>query len=500
MTQTFDIVIRGGRVMDPETGFDQICDLGILGDQIAALGENLGPAHQVIEATGQIVAPGFIDIHAHGQSIPADRMQAFDGVTTTLELELGALPVGNWLAAQEKSGRILNFGTAAAWIFARKAVIIGMDLGNTPSLEMMGAGADDPRWQNDIAEAEQVEEIVALTRQGIEEGGIGIGLPNAYAPGTGVKEMVAICQLAADTGTPTFSHVAYTADIDPQSSIEAYIRLIGYAASTGAHMHICHLNSTSGTDVIRATELLQKAQSYGLPITVEAYPYGTGSTVVSAAFYADPTFPKRTGRTYDSIQVVATGYRFQNREEVIAAAKKNPGELILTHFLNTEGYGPQQHLLDASVLYPGGAVASDAMPWIDASGAVFTSEEWPLPENVFSHPRSSGTFTRFFRQYVRERPLVGLMEAIERCTLIPCKVIEHCAPALQRKARLQVGFDADIVVFDPATIGERATFQQMNRTAEGVSHLLVNGEPVIWQSEMVVDARPGRAIRSKVKG
>jgi len=498
MSQTFDILIRNGRVMDPETGFDQVCDLGITGRTITAIGHDLGTAPREIDATGQVVAPGFVDIHAHGQSIPADRMQAFDGVTTSLELELGALPVGRWLATQEAQGRILNFGTASAWIFARKAVMIGMDLGDTPPLEMMGAGVDDPRWHRDVATDEQVEDIVALTRQGIMEGGIGIGLPNAYANGAGVKEMVEVCQLAADTRTPTYTHVAYTAKIDPKSSIEAYIRLIGYAASTGAHMHICHLNSTSGTDVVRAIELLQKAQGYGLPITVEAYPYGTGSTVVSAAFYADPDFPRRTGRTYDSIQVVATGYRFQNRDEVLAAAQKNPGELILTHFLDTEGYGPHQPLLDASVTYPGGAIASDAMPWVDATGAIFTSPEWPLPENVFSHPRSSGTFTRFFRQYVRERPLVGLMEAIAKCTLIPTRVIEGCAPDMRRKARLQTGCDADIVVFDPATIGERATFQQMNRKAEGVSTLLVNGEPVILGGEMIVEARPGRAIRSKV--
>ena len=496
MPQTdFDTLIRGGRVMDPETGRDETADLAITGGRIMAIGHNLGSAARQIDAAGRVVAPGFIDIHAHGQSIPADRMQAFDGVTTALELEVGTLPVAPWYEAQARTGRVLNHGTAAAWILARKAVMIGMDLTGGAPLEMMGAGADDPRWIRNIATDDQVAAITALIGEGIADGALGIGIPNAYASGAGVKEMVAVCQLAAQAGIPTFTHVAYTARIDPQSAIEAYIRLIGYAGATGAHMHICHLNSTSGTDIARAVEILQKAQAQGLPITVEAYPYGTGSTVVSAAFYQDPDFPRRTGRTYDSLQLVATGYRFQSREDLLAAAAKNPGELILTHFLNTEGYGPHQPLLDMSVMYPGGAIASDAMPWVDASGAIYTGEDWPLPDNVFSHPRSSGTFTRFFRQYVRERPLAGLMEAIAKCTLIPCRVIEGSAPAMRRKARLQVGCDADIVVFDPDRIGEQATFQHMNRTAKGVHDLLVNGQPVIAGGSLVIEARPGRPIR-----
>lgn len=495
----FDLVIRGGRVMDPETGRDEIADLAIRDGRIAAIGQGLGHAAQRIDAAGRIVAPGFVDIHAHGQSIAADRMQAFDGVTTALELEVGTLPVAPWYDMQAAAGRVLNYGTAAAWILARKAVIIGMDLSGGAPLAMMGAGADDPRWVHDIASERQVAAITALIREGIAQGGIGIGIPNAYASGAGVKEMVAVCQLAAETATPTFTHVAYTARIDPQSAIEAYVRLIGYAGATGAHMHVCHLNSTSGTDIAGAVAVLQKAQAQGLPITVEAYPYGTGSTVVSAAFYRDPDFPRRTGRSYDSIQVVATGHRFQSREEVIAAAEKNPGELILTHFLDTEGYGPQQALLDMSVMYPGGAIASDAMPWVDASGAIHTGEEWPLPDDVFSHPRSSGTFTRFFRQYVRERPLVGLMEAIAKCTLFPCRVIEGAAPAMRRKARLQLGCDADVVVFDLDEIGERATFQNMNRPAQGVHDLLVNGQRVISGGDLVLAARPGRPVRSEAR-
>src|SRR5215218_6430959 len=240
------LVISGGRVVDPASGMDAIGDVAVVDGRIAAVGTALGGAERVIDATGLVVAPGFIDLHAHGQSIPADRMQAFDGVTTALELELGALPVGAWYEVQSKSGRVLNYGTAAAWMFARKAVMIGLELdGKSTPMELMGAGVDDMRWSSDTAADEQVDQIVALVREGLDQGAIGIGIPNGYAPGGGVKEMTAICELAAQYGTPTFTHIPYASNLDPMSSIESYVRLIGLAGATGAHMHICHLNSTS---------------------------------------------------------------------------------------------------------------------------------------------------------------------------------------------------------------------------------------------------------------
>ena len=115
----YDLLIRGGRVIDPESGHDAIADVALKAGSIAAVGLDLGDAAQVIDASGLIVAPGFIDLHAHGQSLPADRMQAFDGVTTTLELELGVWPVARWYEEQARIGRTLNYGASAGWVFAR---------------------------------------------------------------------------------------------------------------------------------------------------------------------------------------------------------------------------------------------------------------------------------------------------------------------------------------------------------------------------------------------
>lgn len=491
-----DLVIRSGRVIDPETGLDAICDVAIGDGRISAVGSISEKGRQEIDAAGLIVAPGFIDLHAHGQSLPADRMQAFDGVTTALELEVGALPVGEWYAAQAQKPRLLNYGTAAAWIFARKAAMIGLELdGGEPAITTMGRGSHDMRWSRDAATDAQAAEIVALTRKGIQEGGLGIGIPYGYAPGAGAKEMSLICDLAAQTDTPTYTHIAQMSNIDPKSSVEAYVLLIGLAGATGAHMHICHLNSTSLQDVERAAALIATAQRQGLKVTTEAYPYGTGSTVISAGFFVDPDFQARTGTGYEAIEVVASHKRLSGREELDTAREKDPSALVLWHFLDTDANPRHRDLLDVSVMYRGGAIASDAMPWSQADGSLYDGDEWPLGPDKTAHPRSSGTFTRFLRQWVRERDAVPLSEAIAKCTLIPAKIVESCAPAFKRKGRLQAGSDADIVIFDLETVAEQATFSDMNKPAIGMKHVLVNGTPIIAEGELRGEIAPGQAIR-----
>ncbi|MGA0593630.1 amidohydrolase family protein [Enterovirga sp. CN4-39] len=488
-----ELVLSGGRVIDPETGHDGVADIAVSQGRIAAIGGHLGPAERTISVDGLVVAPGFIDLHAHGQCIAADRMQAFDGVTTSLELELGVWPVARWYDEQVDAGRVLNYGASTGWVFARIAAMTSQQ--TESSIAGMGRAMQDRRWADEVASPAETADIVARARAGLDQGGLGIGFPNAYAPGAGLKEISELCSLAASTDAPTFTHIAYMSNVDPLSSVEAYTRLIGLAGSTGAHMHICHFNSTSLQDVERAAELVRNAQAQGLKVTVEAYPYGTGSTVVGAVFFSDPAFPERTGTRYDAVESLASGHRFADREELLAAQDEDPGALVLWHFLDTAANARHRDLLDISVLFPGGAIASDAVPWLLPDGSTYEGDAWPLPEDAVSHPRSSGTFTRFLREWVRERQAISLVEGLRKCSLIPAQLLEASTPGMLRKGRLQVGCDADIVCFDFDRLTDRADFRNPNRASEGVRHLLVGGASVISEGALVRDARPGRPVR-----
>ena len=151
------------------------------------------------------------------------------------------LPVASWYKRQADKGRVLNYGAAANWAFARIGAMTGSNAES--SLEAFGDAMRDRRWIDNVASDAEVAGILDRLASGLNEGGIGIGILNAYAPGAGVQELTAVCQLAAAHNVPTFTHVAYMSRIDPESAAEAYIRLIGYAGATGAHMHICHFNS-----------------------------------------------------------------------------------------------------------------------------------------------------------------------------------------------------------------------------------------------------------------
>jgi N-acyl-D-glutamate deacylase len=494
----YDLVIRGGRLIDPETGRDEVTDIAIASGVIAEIGviSDLTAA-RTLDAGGKVVCPGFVDIHAHGQTTAADWMQAFDGVTTALELEVGVLPVPEWYARQQRTGRVLNYGASASWLFARKAVMakIAPDAQKHP-MEMMGEGSgNEGGWSTDIATPAQLADICKIIEDALCAGAIGIGIPHGYAPGAGVKEMTRVCDMAARAGTPTFTHIPYMSNADPQSSEESYIRIIGYAAATGAHMHICHLNSTSLQDIARCRELLVKAQAAGLPITVEAYPYGTGSTVISAKFFAEPGFSERTGSTYDNIELIHNRRHMKSRDDVLAAGQSAPGALVAWHFLDVERNQGHRDLLDLSVLYPGGAIASDAMPWVEPDGSIYRGEEWPLPRTLSSHPRSSGTFTRFLADYYRSRREIGLVDALAKCTLIPARILEPSLPQMRGKARLQKGCDADVIVFDPEIVSDRSSFADMTAHATGMNAVLVGGTPVIFGGQLDSHVRPGRPLR-----
>jgi N-acyl-D-glutamate deacylase len=491
----FDTVITRGRVVDPDSGTDAIRDVGITDGRIAAVSAGELSGRRTFDAAGLVVAPGFIDLHSHTQSIPGDRMQAFDGVTTVLELESGVLPVDGWYAAQAAGRRVLNYGASAAWTFARIAELSPEAGEPDGSIRYFLDSTAHKHWQFDVARPDQIERILARLDEGLGQGALGIGINNGYAPAAGSHEMAAVATLAAHYGVPTFTHICYMSNIDPQSSYEAYLRIIALSAATGAHMHICHLNSTSLRDIRRCVTALRNAQGRGLPISVEAYPYGVASTMAAAAFLADPRYHERTGADYADITVNATGERPRTRAELDDLQRREPGAPILWQFLNVEENPADRELLELSNLYPGGAVASDAMPWELPDRRFVTGDVWPMPAEAMAHPRSAATFSRFLSQYVTRGGRISLSEGIAKCSLIPAQIMRTGSAEFGDKGRLAVGADADVIAFDADRLVDVATFTRPAAPSQGMVHVLVNGDPVISGGRLDTTAFPGRPVR-----
>lgn len=488
--ETFDLVIKGGRIIDPESGLDAVRDIGINGNTIVQLSEQSLRGKRVLDANGLVVAPGFIDLHSHAHQLPGARMQAFDGVTTSLELEAGVLPVNRFYERAEKEGRPINFGASASWAAARYAVFNSLEPHDLPEhLEEM---FKKDNWVHTIADEEQQARIVGLVEAGLREGAIGVGILLAYAPGSGNKEYYAVNRLAARYKVPSFTHVRYGSAVEPKSSFEAYAEVVATAAATGAQMHICHLNSTSGRDIQIAREMISAAQQRGLPISVEAYPYAAASTMIGSAFLRGTDWQRRLGGVrYEDFLLdgaVLDKERFDDLQQ------HKPETVIVFNYLRPDTNPQDDAYLDQSILYPGGAIASDA-GWWTIDGRMVEGDVWPLPKNAFSHPRSAGTFSRLLRIYVRESRKLTLSQAIEKASLIPARILEASVPEMKNKGRIRAGADADLIVFDPQTITDRATFQLPAQTSSGMRHVVVNGTAVIVNGELIRSARPGRAIR-----
>jgi N-acyl-D-glutamate deacylase len=491
--QDFDLVILNGRAMDPETKYDDIANVGVKDGRIAVITKDKITGKETIDATGHVVAPGFIDIHAHGQNIGDYRMQAMQGVTTMLELESGVLPIAEWYAKQAKKNLPIHYGAAAGWTFARIAAFAGEQPVSTPEYFQEAQSRND--WKMDIATPEQQSQILKLVAQGLDEGALGIGINAGYAPGSGQKEYFALAELAAERGVATFTHVRYASNMEPRSSFQAVQELIANAAITGAHMHLCHINSTSLKDIHAILKLVDDAFERKINISVGAYPWGAASTVVGAAMFSGDGWRERMGSTANNFQL---GTQRMTEEQLADYQKNQPGTFITWHFLD-ESNPADLALLDASILHPRILVESDEMFWMfmDKHDRIinYDGDAWPLPEETFSHPRSNGTFAKILRSYVRERKLMSMQEALRKMTLMPAQTLEGFVPQMKQKGRLQEGMDADIVVFDPETIRDVGTYVKPNQPAVGVQTLLVNGELVVDGGKLILDATPGRPIR-----
>jgi N-acyl-D-aspartate/D-glutamate deacylase len=463
--QQFDLVLDGGRVMDPETGLDAVRNVGIRDGKIVRISSDALSGRRVVHASGLVVAPGFIDLHEHGQDMASQRVKALDGVTAALELEIGAPDVAQFLKSKE--GRsLIHYGTSASHVAARAAVfgaplpaeVIGSTSGSPEILPKSGPATDQP------ATPEQIEAVRERLRAELDAGGLAVGMGIEYTPGATRLEVIDMFRLAAERRLPVYTHVRSAGRTDPGSSIESISEVIGAAAITGAPLHIVHINSSCARDSLECLSMIEGARARGLDVTTEAYPYIAGMTAINSALF-NPGWREKRGIDYGDLVLPDTGEHL-TKQRFDELHNSNTTRWVLV-FSNT------QEIVDKVIPFPLVMIASDG-----AEG----------------HPRNAGTYSRVLAQYVREKGMISLMDALRKMSLMPAEMLGRSTPDARRKGRLQEGADADIVVFDAATISDRSSYAKPMEPSVGVRYLLVGGTVVVDEGKIVPDVFPGRAL------
>jgi N-acyl-D-aspartate/D-glutamate deacylase len=445
----YDIVLHNGRVIDPETSFDAVRDVGISNGEIAAISEQPLSGKRVIDATGLVVAPGFIDLHQHDLSPEGMRLKAMDGVTTALELEIGPPDVSKFLA--ERQGKsLINFGTSASHPWARATV-----MGHEPAPGELIPSSGDAT--NKPATPEQIQSMQQRLRNQIDAGGLGVGMGIQYTPGATRTEIIDMFRVAAEQNIPVFVHMR-------GDRVESVSEVIAAAAVTGAPLHIVHINSSCLRESPECLRMVAGARAQGLDVTTEAYPYIAGMTQINSALF-NPGWQEKIQATYSDIMIPGTGQRLTKERFDELHASPKPQLVII--------FNNSQTVVDGILENPLVMVASDGGP---------------------GHPRNAGTYGRFYDMYVRQRGTVTIMEAVRKMSYMPAVRLEKSTPQARKKGRLQVGADADVVVFDPRTFKDQSTFEKPSVPSIGVRFLLVNGTAVVDGGKLMEGAVPGRAL------
>lgn len=445
-----DLVIAGGRVMDPESGLDGVRHVGIRQGRIVTISTTPLSGARVIDASGLVVAPGFIDLHEHGQQEESYRMMVRDGVTSAFELEAGTADVAAWYAARE-GGQIVNYGVSVGHIPARMKVLGDPGTGLLPA-GIGGTGSADEA---------QVAAMEAILREGLAQGAVAVGMGSAYTPGAPAAELARMFRVAAEGGASVHIHL--------RGGLAGLQETIGLARDAKANLHVVHVNSVSRDEIAEFLAAIQAARDAGQDVTTEAYPYGAGMTEIQSALFDDwETWPDEK---FTQHQLVSTGERLTRA--TFAQARKTGGTIII--------HNRSEAQTRAAIVSPLSMIASDG-----------------FIEKGRGHPRTSGTFAKVLGRYVRDEGAIPLMDALARMTIQPARRIQTRAPSMANKGRIAVGADADVTIVDPQTVQDRATYEDASIPSAGIPFVIVGGELVV-DNGAITAARPGRAVRGPVK-
>jgi len=455
----YDLVILNGRVIDPESNLDAIRNVGIKKGSIQLITEKQIKGKTTINAQGLVVAPGFIDMHQHGQDKENYTYKVMDGVTTALELEMGTADVNRWYSEREGKA-FINYGVSIGHVPLRMKIM--HDPGGF-------APVSDAVYR--IASDSEIVMLKEGIENGLNQGALGVGLGLMYTPAATKWEVLEMFRIAGKTKAPCYVHMRYAGLKEPNSCITALEEVIAASAITGAPLHVVHITSLGFSYTPRMLQMIKEALSRGIDITVECYPYTATQTTIESAVY-DEGWQESLGINYSDLQWAATGERLT--AESFAKYRKSGG-MVIAHSIPENVV--KLTIADSIVI-----IASDGML-----------------EGGKGHPRGTGTFARVLGKYVREEKLFTLSEGLRKITLMPAQRLEKIAPVMKNKGRIREGADADITIFDPEKIIDQATYDEPAKYSRGISYVLVNGTVVVNNGQLQDGVFAGKAIRGITK-
>ena len=448
----YDTVILNARLINPETSSDlEYFNIGILDGRIAALTRRPLQGGNSVDAAGLVAAPGFIDVISFELGDGSERFKISDGVTTNLVMHGGTTNARVWYEQRAVRPWLVNYG-ASSFI-----TLMRLELGYNDRVVMNSQAS--------------IETLVNNVRRNIRDGALGISMSPEYATGVGGAEMLALYKLAAEMNVATYNHIRYSTPFGENNSLVAIQEVIDLSRETGASTHIMHITSTGSTHVAdEAFAMVNGAIAEGLNITACVYPYDFWASNISSARF-DPGWQDRFQLTFNDLQIPGTPTRFT-------------AEMF------------RQYRTSNIIVYARNSIPENEIRLALRQPFVSISSDDIIANTGRSHPRGAGTFSRAIGKYARDEGVISLMEAISKMTLMPARLLESASDDIRRKGRLEIGADADIVLFCYDTIIDTATPENPASFSKGIDYVWVNGQLGVNPGG-ILTVRAGRPVMSR---